>query len=282
MSDSSPAGVEAQLRRAEASRHRDPRAFRLIAASMRLQLRLLRRQPFELFTLVTVPLQAIAFIAVLRHAGRPDLDAYGVVAPGLIALWAMALMISGEVIARERDNQSLESLCAAPGRLHQVLIGRVAVVTALSMLGVVLSWLTGFLVFGTSLRIAAPGVMLIALACTGVAAAATALLFSVIFVNSRSPRIFQNAASFPFYLLGGVILPVAAYPEWLQPLSRLVFLSWSADLMRDASTSAVVSGWWWRCAMLLVLAGCAYASARWMLTVTLRRSRQEGRLGLLA
>ncbi len=256
--------------------------WRLAAASAVLQTRVLRSSLFELFTILLVPVQTMGFVAIFQYAGRPDLDVYGVVAPALIALWQVSLLISGEVIARERDNQSLESLCAAPGRLSTVLIGRVSVVTVVSLFGLVLSGLTGWLVFGIRLVVGDVVVFVVSLLCTAIATATTALLFSVFFVNSRSPRIFQNGATYPFYVLGGVLVPVTLYPQWIQPLSRAVYLSWSADLLRDSVHATAVAGWAWRCGVVLALALAAYLLARWLLTMTLRNARQEGKLGLNA
>lgn len=245
-----------------------------------MEVQLLRHKPVELFTLLLIPLQTMGFVAIFRFAGRPDLDLYAVLAPALISLWQMALLISGEVIARERDNQSLESLCAAPGRLWVVLIGRVGVVTGASLLGLVLSAATGWIAFGIGPVVAAPGVFAIAMLATVVATTGTALLFCVFFVNARSPRIFQNAATYPFYVLGGVLVPIALYPDWIQPVSRVVFLSWSADLLRDSVHNAAVPGWAWRCAVVLGLAVAAAVGARALLGATLRNARQEGKLGL--
>lgn len=257
-----------------------PSWARLALAAGVLQVRILRHSLFDLFTLLITPIQTIGFVAIFRHAGRPDLDLYGVLAPGIIALWQLALLISGEVIARDRDNQRLEPLCAAPGSLTAVLVGRVSVITGISLVGLGLSFLAGWLVFDVRLHLGAPAVFAVALLCTVATTVATAVLFSVIFVNSRSPRIFQNSASYPFYVLGGVIVPIALYPDWVQPLSRLVFLSWSSDLLRDAVHSTNVAGWVWRCGVVLALGVLTALLARWALARTLRNARREGRLGL--
>ena len=257
-------------------------SLRLFGSAAALEFRLLRSRPFEMVTLLLVPIQTVGFVAIFRHASRPDLDVYGVVAPALIALWAMAVMISGEVIARERDNKSLESLAAAPGRLETVLIGRVSVVTGISLVGMVLSALTGWAVFGITPVVRAPLPLVVAVLCTAAATLGTALLFSVFFVNSRSPRIFQNAMTYPFYVLGGVLVPISVYPDWVHPLSRIVFLSWSADLVRDSVNHPTVAGWAWRCAVVLGEGLIAFLLARWLLALTLRNARQEGKLGLAA
>lgn len=254
--------------------------LRTFSASAVLQLRILRGSPFELFVLLTVPLQTAGFLAIFRYAGRRDLDFYALIAPALIALWQLALLISGEIIARERDNQSLESLCAAPASLSHVLLGRTAMVTLFSMLAFVESVLTGWLFFGVNVSVGSWPVLIASLFTAAVATVCTAILMSVFFVNSRSPRIFQNALSYPFYVLGGVLVPVALFPDWVQPLSSVVFLAWSADLLRDAVQHPVVAHWLVRNLVVLGLAAAAFILAQVLMALTLKNAREEGKLGL--
>lgn len=53
-----------------------------------------------------------------------------------------------------------------------------------------------------------------------------------LFVLARSAVTFANSASYPFCPLGGILVPVSPLPGFLQPLSNVVFLSWSATLLR--------------------------------------------------
>ncbi len=256
------------------------RSLAVIAAAVRLEWRVLQRQPSTLFAVWLVPLQTLGYLAIFRHSGRDDLEQYAVIAPAVIALWALALLLSGEVIANERDNQSLEALAAAPARLELVLVGRVAVVTIVSWVALPLSAFTGWLFFGVSPVLAEPVVFALTYIAMSIATVATALLFAVFFVNSRSPRIFQNSLSYPFYVLGGVLVPVAFYPDWVQTIARGVYLSWSADLLRASATGSGLEGWPWRIGVILALAAVTYAVARGLLALTLRNARREGKLGL--
>ena len=70
------------------------------------------------------------------------------------------------------------------------------------------------------------------------AMAGTAVAFASVFVLTRNPFTFTNSASFPFYVLGGVFVPIAILPGWIQPLSKGIFMSWSADLLRASLKSA--------------------------------------------
>ncbi|MGK3952490.1 ABC transporter permease [Microbacterium sp. I2] len=255
-------------------------AVAVVAAAARLEWRMLRREPSTMFAVWLVPVQTLGYLAIFRFGGRADLDLYAVIAPAVIALWALALMLSGEVIANERDNQSLEAIAAAPARLELVMVGRVVVITLASWLALPLSMLTGWVFFGVPPLLAEPGVFVLTYVAMSAATIATALLFAVFFVNSRSPRIFQNSLSYPFYVLGGVLVPVALYPEWVQVLARGVYLSWSADLLRASATGNGLAGWPWRIGVILALGLMTYLVARGLLALTLRNARKEGKLGL--
>lgn len=255
--------------------------MRVFLAGAQLQLRILRRQPFDMIVLFTLPLQTAAFLSIFRYAGRSDLDAYAIIAPALIALWSMSLMISGEIIAKERDNQSLESLIAAPGSISVLLLGRISAVTAISLVGFAEALLTGWLLFGVVIDVAAPAVLAVSVLTTAAATAATAIVMSVVFILARSPRIFQNSLSYPFFLLGGVLVPTALYPHWVQGISNMIYLSWAADLMRDAVGQPVVDQWMLRNVIVLALGALALGIGLLLLRSTLRKARKEGKIGVL-
>jgi ABC-2 type transport system permease protein len=255
--------------------------MQVFLAGALLQLRLLRRRPFDMIIFFTLPLQTAGFLSIFRHAGRPDLDAYALIAPALIALWQMSLMISGEIIATERDNQSLESLVAAPGSIPALLIGRISAVTLISLFGFLETAATGWLVFDVSLSIGSPGVLLLTLFTTTTATAATAILMAVLFIRSRSPRIFQNSLSYPFYLLGGVLVPVSLFPGWVQDISSLVYLSWSSDLLRDAVHHTTVTHWAERNLVVLALGAATFVIGRTLLHASLLAARKEGKIGVI-
>jgi ABC-2 type transport system permease protein len=115
---------------------------------------------------------------------------------------------------------------------------------------------------------------------TAFAILGTALVMASVFVLSRSARNFQNSLNYPFFLLGGVLVPVALLPGWLQPLCRLVFLSWSADLLRDALEPAPVRGVAARLLVIALLGAAAAALGRWLLHRMLDRLRRHGTLSL--
>lgn len=184
--------------------------------------------------LVTAPMLTLVFLAIMEHAGRRDLAPFAVLAPALLVLWQMALLTSGDTIASERENGSLEALIATPSSLSAVISGRISAVTAVSMVGFAESWLVAALVFDVRVAIEHPPQFVLTLLVTAYATAGTAVMLAALFVATRSARAFQNSLSYPIFVLGGVMVPVAFLPVWLQPVTKFVFLSWSSDLLRES------------------------------------------------
>lgn len=252
--------------------------MRVFAAAVRLQLRIVRADPDHLMPLVTIPLFAITFLAIVRHAARDDLTAYAVLAPVLIALWQLSLLDSGEVIAEDRWQGVLEAVIAAPASIGVVVVARVLTVTAVSLLAFVEVWLVARLLFGVPIEVHHPLVFAVTLAASVLAMSGTALIMAGLFVLARSARTFQNSLSYPFYVLGGVLVPVSFLPDWLEPLSSGVFLSWSADLLRASLSPGAISGVPSRVAMILALGAAGAAVGGVLLRSILHRVRTTGSL----
>lgn len=243
------------------------------------EVRVLRRSLGEMVVLVSAPLLTLVLLAITRHAGRDDLAPYAVLAPALFVLWGTALQISGEIVARDREFGSLEAMVATPASLGAIITGRIAAVTLLSLVGFAESWLVAWLVFGVKVTIWHPAVFAAALVVTGLAMAGTASTMAALFVLARSARAFQNSLNYPFYLLGGVMVPVSLLPDWVTPLSKVVFLSWSADLLRDALSPVAVSNVGPRLAMVLGLGVAGYLVGVLLLRRAVDRLRRTGTMG---
>jgi ABC-2 type transport system permease protein len=250
-----------------------------LATGFVFEMRVLRRSLGEMVVLVTAPLFTLMFLAITRNAGRDDLAPYAVLAPALIVLWGTALQISGEIVARDREFGSLEALVATPASFGAVITGRIAAVTLLSLVGFAESWLAAWLVFGVVVTIWHPVAFAAALVVTGLAMAGTASIMAALFVLARSARAFQNSLNYPFYLLGGVMVPVALLPGWVEPISHGVFLYWSADLLRDALSPAPVEGLLPRLGMVLGLGIAGYLLGVVLLRRAVDRLRRTGTMG---
>jgi len=247
--------------------------------AIRLQLQIVASDRGYLNEIIANPFFAVIFLGVVRASGRRDLTTFAIVAPVLMTLWAMALEISGDVVDSDRSLGILEQVVATPTPFAAVVFGRVLAVTALSTIAVAETWLVARIGFGVHLPLEHPGVLAATLLVTGLAMTGTALVMAAAFVLAGGARTFQNTMNYPIYLIAGVLVPISFLPHWLRPVSRVVFLSWSANLLRDALRAAAVPDVAFRLGMILLLGGVGCAVGLAGLQVVLRRVRQLGTIG---
>lgn len=250
-----------------------------LIAAFRFQLTFSRRIVDHLLPLLMAPMFTIVFLAITRHAGRDDLSSFAVLAPALIALWGASLQVAGEIIDNERHGRTLEALVAVPTSIGLVILGRVLAAVGIGAVGFVQSWLVAAVGFGVVVPIVHPGWFVAAVVVTLFATAATATIMAAVFVLARSARTFQTTLSYPFYVLGGVLLPVSMLPGWLEPVSRLVYLSWSSDLLRDSLAPGPVVDGPLRLGAIVVLGALAAVVGHRLLRRIVDRVRVTGTLG---
>lgn len=253
--------------------------MRGLRGAARLQLSVVAADGEYLREILATPFFAIIFLGITRGAGRRDLTAFAVVAPVLMTLWGMALEISGDIVDSDRGAGILEAVVATPVGFATVVFGRVQAVTLLSLVGVVETGLVAQVGFGADIEIHHPAALAATLVVTTLAAAGTALILAGLFVLARTARTFQNSMNFPVFLLAGVIVPLSYLPSWLRPFGRLLFLSWSADLLRASLSPPPIADFLPRLGAIVLLGAAGFALGRVMLGVVLRRVRVLGTLG---
>ena len=228
--------------------------------------------------LFTAPLFAVIFLAIVRQSGRYDLQPDALMAPVLMTLLWVALQHAGTLMAGDRWQALLEPLLAAPTNLATVLLGRIMSLMCFGLLSFFEVWVVGKLVFGVSIPFEHPLVLVTTLLCTALAMGGLAVAFSALLVMTRNAYTFTNSASFPLYLLGGVFVPAAVLPDWIQPVSTVLFVSWSSDLLRASLREAPVEDFWPRLGMVMLLGVLSFALGRTILHLVLRRMRASGEL----
>ena len=253
--------------------------MKAVWAGFALQTRAFRAYPDSLFPLFMTPFLAVIFLMIIDHAGREDLAAYAVVAPVFMALWWVSLTTAGGVIAWDRWQGMLELHVAAPASFPLVVFGRILAVTAIGLVGFVQVWVIAKLLYPIDFEVRHPLEFVATLAVSAAAMAATAVAFASLFVLARNAYTFVMSASYPFFVLGGVLVPVAFLPDWVAPLSKLVFLSWSADLLRAALAPAPVDDFGFRVAVVFALGAAGLAIGATAMTYFLRKVRHSGELG---
>jgi ABC-2 type transport system permease protein len=253
------------------------RGFR---SGFRLQLSFFRNYPDSVIPLLTAPLFTVIFSMVLRHGGRGDLSGYAVIAPFYMTLWWFAIFNGGWVIQTERWEGTIEYLVAAPVGFVSVIIGRISTMLLAGAVAFVEVWLFGRYVLHAGVTIHHPYVFVSSLILTLIAMTTTSLFMANLFVLSRTAVTFSNSASYPVYLLGGILVPVALLPGWLQPVTDIVFMSWSARLLRGSLATGSIDGIGVDFAMLALLASAALVLASAVMSRILHTARRTGELAL--
>ena len=252
--------------------------MRPFLAGARLELQIVRANPDTLIPFFIGPLFTIIFLTIVRHAGRTDLQPDALMAPVLMTLWWFALFQGGMLVSGDRWQGMLEWILAAPSSLAVVILGRIASIMVLGLLGFFEVWASGKIVFGVTIPFEHPLALALTLLATIFAMAGTTVVFAALFVLTRNAATFANSSSFPFYVLGGVFVPVAVLPGWLQPVTKVVFLSWSSDLLRASLKPAAIHDEWGRIGMIVLLGAASFALGRLVLHHVLRRMRASGEL----
>ncbi|HUQ62666.1 MAG TPA: ABC transporter permease [Acidimicrobiales bacterium] len=253
--------------------------MRGLRGAIRLQLQIVRADRGYLNEILANPFFAIIFLGVVRASGRNDLTSFAIVAPVLMTLWAMGLEISGNIVDSDRHLGILEEVVATPTPFGTVVCGRVLTVTMLSAVAVAETWFVARVGFGVDVTIEHPEVFVATLLVTGLAMTGTALVMAGAFVLAGGARTFQNTMNYPIYLLAGVLVPISFLPQWLRPVGRLIFLSWSADLLRDSLRAAPATDVWLRLGAIILLGTIGFAIGLLVLTLILRRVRELGTIG---
>lgn len=230
------------------------------------------------FALIASPFFTLIFLSIMTYSGRSDLNSHAVVAPMLMALWTTALSFAGEMISEDRENGRLEMLIAAPTSFPFLIFGRLCTCMLIAIPSLFLSYLTAGFAFGYWMNIPHLGTFTLAMLLTCLATGATATALSAVFVAAPGARIVQNTLSFPMFLLGGVLVPVALLPVWIQPISKILYMSWSADLLRAATHPTPIPHLALHISMILGLTFAALAFGSWFITRFVRQARELGTL----
>jgi ABC-2 type transport system permease protein len=254
--------------------------LREVWVGLRLQLSLLRRNPGHLLIFVTVPFFAAIFISGMDEIGKRSLIGYAVFGPAMIGLWAVSLDLGGSIIDSERVQQTFELQVIAPGKFSLVLLGRVLAITVIGMFTFPESILFARSAFGVSLHVEQPAVMAQTLAVTAVAMAGTSTAMATLFVAARAARRFANVLGYPFYIIGGLVVPITLLPAWVRPLSQLTYLYWSGGLLRASLSSQPIAHLEWRLGAVLGLGLATYLVGLQLCTQVINLLRREGVIGL--
>jgi ABC-2 type transport system permease protein len=252
-----------------------------ILAGLRFQFWWMRGNADGLQAFVLTPLYAIIFGSVAISSGRRELLPELMLGAALMGLWTLCVQIGGSLIQEERRQGTLEPVESTPAHLGLIIVGRVTALIAVAVLVFPEIWLIGLIIFGELVTVHHPQLFAVALLLTLVGLHASANLFAGLFVLARNAVIIQNALVYPIFLLGGLIIPASVLPEWLQPLCRLIFLSWGSDLLRASLRPEPVASIGTSITGLCLTSAAMVVIGQVLMSRVIHRARVEGTLSLV-
>ena len=254
---------------------------RPLVGAVRAQFSMSRRNVYDLVPIVMQPAYTLVLMAVFVYAGREDLSGYALVATMLMGVAATAIFIASDLMTREQDFQTFELAIASPAPFPAIILSRMMVITSISLIGIAESWLIIRFVFGVSLAIHHPWVFAATMLLTAFAAAGTALIPAALFSFARSARTYQNSITYPVYIFSGILVPLTVFPDWLAPVSRVIFLYWSGELLRDSMQTATPEGVIAKLGAIAILGVGAALLGGALIARMIHYLKREGRLGIL-
>jgi ABC-2 type transport system permease protein len=156
-------------------------------------------------------------------------------------LWSSSIWGSGYAIQYERDDGTSGSLFLTPVSRAAVVAGYglgsfvwfIPSFAAVAILG----WVTG-----ARFNVHEPAAVLLALLALCIASLAAGFALSGIFVLSRRGNLVANVIQAPIYLLGGLLVPLSALPDWLRPFSDAIPITHAVLALRESTLLGAGAG----------------------------------------
>jgi ABC-2 type transport system permease protein len=219
-----------------------------VAALAALELRLTARRGENVLVTLIIPVAVLLFLGGSTVgaglAGTPLEETRRNLVPGSVALGLIAagLVNLGIATAYERSYGVLKRLGGAPLPRWGLLGAKVAALLVLEAIQLVVLVAVASVAFGWAPGPAwSPILTVVAIALGTVAFAGLGFLLAGT-LRAEATLALANALFLAFLMLGGLIVPIAQLPEFLQPMATVLPATVLGDLLRIALDSGAPSG----------------------------------------
>jgi ABC-2 type transport system permease protein len=244
-----------------------------------LHVKIASRGTGDLIAGVVVPIvQATLAIYLFRLSGDPSRLLQVAVGAGLMGIWSTVLFGSGRAIQVQRWLGTLELILVSPSRPVRAILP-ITLATSLTGLNAMVGTLVWTrLVFGVQWTFPDPLLFVAAIVACLAALGVFGLLIASAFVFLPNANALSNTLEYPIWLVSGMLVPIAALPDWAKWVARLLPTSWASTAVHDSvqgsgSTLDAIA----LCLVAIVVYG---AAARVLLDVVERRARVTAALAV--
>ncbi len=140
----------------------------------------------------------------------------------------------------EKHMGTMSTIMSTPTRVFYVFLGKGAYQSLIGMFTVTMSLLLASLLFGVDLTAAEPLTLAVVLLVTCFSMVGFGMLIGSVGVYLRSSMVLGSIVLYLGLLLCGVNFPISYLPDWLQPASYVLPLTYGVQAVREVATGATL------------------------------------------
>lgn len=207
--------------------------LRVILDTLKLQMKNSFIRPMYRFCLIASPMvNTILLYEMFKNSGQENFTTYVMLGAGLMGLWSCICFSSAGDINRERYSGTLSLIFVTPADFGTIIFGKVLGNTLLSLLTLIISFLTAKFLYRAPIMIESPLYLLLSIFATIVCFITISICIAYLLTLSRKTQLYMNCIEIPIILLCGFVFPVEILPVWVLPISYCLSPTWAIKLMR--------------------------------------------------
>jgi ABC-2 type transport system permease protein len=241
---------------------------RLLLVGTWLQLKIRSRSAFDGLLAIIYPLFFATTVFLMFREGRPGALVAAAVGASAMGVWSAVSTTASTALQSERRQGTLELLVASPTAFPLIVVPITVSMAITGLWSLVATLLWGRWVFGIDVSIDDPVGFAGAALATALSIALVGYLLAVSAVRYRSAWALGTALEFPVWLICGFLIPIAALPSWVRPISWLLPPTWGVSAIKAAADGRSP----WADIVVCLLIGLAYAVLATLLSMRLLRS----------
>jgi ABC-2 type transport system permease protein len=210
----------------------------VVWTALRAEQQGMRSRPMVVVVAVVQPVALLAVVGGTRSVTLSQASAV-VSAVVLTAVWSATVWTAGGVLRRERAYGTLARSVTSMYSPSLVLFGRSLGATIFSVIGILASTAAVTALLGLRVSVPHPLWLLVALLVVIASGTALGMLLACLFLVTRHGLAWSGALIYPIFILGGLLIPPAALPEWLRWVPALLSLRWIHEFVVDISSGSV-------------------------------------------
>ena len=178
----------------------------------------------------------------------------------------------------EKHMGTMSGLMSTPTRVFYVFLGKGAYQSLIGLFTVTLSLAFSALLFGVDLSVADPLALVVTLLVTCFAMVGFGMMIGSVGVYLRSSMVLGTIVLYLGLLLCGVNFPVSYLPEWVQPASSVLPLTYGVQAVREVAAGGGLGDVYGELAIMLAIGIAFYVLAYALFTYFERLALKKGSL----